>query len=453
MSFGGLADLGLKLVGGAGAHPVESPGAFIIEELSGQRRKVILIGRGLPYRPLELTGVQRVTTTWLPGFAEATATVMGAKDEPTVINGMWKDRFIQKPSSPNPTGVAAITGAVRNGITAVSGALSGGFGPDPEFKAPITVQYDNPPSEQPMDSVRDAAEVIDSIRAEGQLVEVTWDVQCRRGLLDKFVQRWQNAHDLEWEMQFTWISRGVKPQVAAAERSTASVVDDIKQVVSDLGAIVNEVGAIADTLDDLVLSQMQALNTLVEKLGDAAASVNKLINLPSSATRRIVATLSSVIAQARAIGDSFELQPFADQHRKAQRADGFGGTSTRNAALTKTGPAGNVDASASSRVTAVETIDRADVAHRAKRAARAVAAMAALRRAQMMYALETDILDIYTAKSGDNLRDVAFKISRNADEWKKIMLFNGLSTPALTAGQVVLVPKSSSEGFCASILP
>jgi hypothetical protein len=86
MSFGGLADLGLKLVGGAGAHPVESPGAFIIEELSGQRRKVILIGRGLPYRPLELTGVQRVTTTWLPGFAEATATVMGAKDEPTVIN-------------------------------------------------------------------------------------------------------------------------------------------------------------------------------------------------------------------------------------------------------------------------------------------------------------------------------------------------------------------------------
>jgi nucleoid-associated protein YgaU len=216
---------------------------------------------------------------------------------------------------------------------------------------------------------------------------------------------------------------------------------------------VNEVGAIADTLDDLVLSQMQALNTLVEKLGDAAASVNKLINLPSSATRRIVATLSSVIAQARAIGDSFELQPFADQHRKAQRADGFGGTSTRNAALTKTGPAGNVDASASSRVTAVETIDRADVAHRAKRAARAVAAMAALRRAQMMYALETDILDIYTAKSGDNLRDVAFKISRNADEWKKIMLFNGLSTPALTAGQVVLVPKSSSEGFCASILP
>lgn len=448
MGFGGIIEGALSLVSGSGNQPVETPSALVVEELGGQKRKVELIGRGLPYRPFELPVAQRVVTTWLPGFAEATATVLGARDDPSTLNGFWKDRFIQKPQGGGPAGaVAKVTGAALGAVTAVSGALSGGFGEDAEFKAPIKK------GGKPVESVRDAAELFDSITREGQEVQVTWDAQCRRGFLKRFVPRWHNAHDCEWEMEFEWISRGEKPRVAEAERSAAGTVDEIRQVVSDLGATLDEVGAITDELDDRVQSQMQALNSLVEKLGDAVASVNKLVNLPSSATRRMVATLNSVVAQALAIADSFELQPFAEQHRDAQRADGFGSTSTRSAALIKAGPAGNVDYTAVALIDGVQIVGRAAVAHKVKRAARRVASAAALRRSQLVHSMNGELRDVYTAKEGEHLRDVAEKVAGNPDEWRRIMLFNGLSSAKLSAGQVVLVPRASAEGFCASLLP
>jgi hypothetical protein len=449
MGFGGLVEGAIGLLAGTGSTPSDTGGAFVIEELSGQKRVVSLSGRGMPYRPFELGVSQRISTTWLPGYAEATATILGAKEEPSVINGYWKDRFIAKPDGGGAAGgiSQAIKGA-RNALVAVSGSLSGGFGEDAEFKAPITK------NKKPVESVRDAIELFDSITREGQLLQVTWDAQRRQGFLEKWSPKWHNAHDCEWEMSFTWISRGEKPKVEKLPKPTASTIDEIRGAVADLAAIVDEVGAIADELDDLVVSQMQALLALVEQMQNAVTSVNKLVNLPSSATRRIASTLYSVVAQAKAIGHSFELQPFAEQHRNGQRSDSFGATTTRSQALTQTGSGNNVTpADGAAKTSAVDVIGRAQVAHQVKRASRKIASIAAMRRAEMLASIQSDLRAIYEAKQGEHLRDIAVRFTGDANEWKRIMMFNGLSDPFMVAGQVIMIPKDSAEGFCASLLP
>lgn len=456
MGFGGIVEGALDLASGGGKVPA-SAALFSIEELSGQKRLVELTGRALPYRPFELGVAQRLTTTWNPGYAEATATVLGVMYDPTTVNGMWKDRFIQTPSGESVGGVLGVTQDIRGAVTAVSGSLSGGFGEQSDFKPPIVKNAEAVPS------VRDAVALFESITAEGQLIEVTWDAQRRQGFLRRFVPSWFTVHDASWEMHFEWTGLGEEPFLAEEAKSVASVADEIREIVANLSGTIDEIGAITDELDDLVTSQLQAIVALSEDIGEAAKSVNKLINLPTSAAKRTVATLNSVVAYSNDMMESFESEPYAAQHRDAQRADGFGGTSTRSEALTLRqteidagrvpGPDTNVDSTGIQQVSPVNVIGRVDVAYQVKRLARRLAATAALRRSQLLRQIGAEIEETYTAKEGDNLRDVARRVYDDVDEWRRLMLFNELSTSVLIPGQLILIPKLSAEGSCASILP
>ena len=71
--------------------------SFSIRELTGDQRSVILTGRGMPYRPLGFKGKQGLTITWLPGNPIATATVLGPQEDPSDVNGYWKDNFASPP--------------------------------------------------------------------------------------------------------------------------------------------------------------------------------------------------------------------------------------------------------------------------------------------------------------------------------------------------------------------
>ena len=126
-----------------GAGPIDvSP--FIIRELSGDKREVRLTGRALPYRPFHLVGTQRVDATWLPGSSEATLTVLGAAEEPTQINGKWKQKYLSQAEKP--------------------------------------FQLDN----EQVATAQSAIELMNSIRLRGQLVEVTWMAETRRGIITRF---------------------------------------------------------------------------------------------------------------------------------------------------------------------------------------------------------------------------------------------------------------------------
>jgi hypothetical protein len=247
--------------------------SFSIRELSGEDRHVVLAGRGLPYRPFDLSTGQRSTTTWLPGLPIATINVFGPKEEPTTINGFWKDIFI--------------------GATDVSGA------------API--QFNN----LPVTNVRDAVDLFDDIVRQGQLVEVLWLNQKRQGLITKFNKRWHNAHDVEWSITFDWASRG-------EQFGPAVFIDSVQ--LSDVRSLLQAgMQKVQDTPlppKPLSYAYTAPLNALGNSLNDSVSLINSILTQytnstiqPYDASRQAIAAFTGVITQCSAMSVYVQSNP------------------------------------------------------------------------------------------------------------------------------------------------
>lgn len=450
MGLGGLVDIAKSFLGDPNSQLLADPSSFTLEELGGQKRKVTLTGRGLPYRPFELVTTQRLTTTWLPGYAEATATVLGASEEPSSINGYWKDKFIgvaEGGESSSPLGAAL--GALQN----VSGALTGGFGTTATSGDPIVVAGGDG-GETAVVSVREAATLFDSLVREGQLLEVAWDQQVRHGHLKKFRKLWHNAHDLEWDMEFEWTGRGERQPPPDAQQGDGDLFSALEQGLDDVFAIVAEVQAIDGAIRDAILSQVQKLTSLVELVGDAVAAVLSLAAIPQDSARLISGLLQSIVGEVRATRDVLDAQPYAAMHRDAQPSSRFGSTqgigqaSAPLSSGASGGGSGTDTVSAQSAalgvagLTTTERVTLSDWAKRLIGALRALSDQAVDRRARILARVELDLVAAVYARAGEDLRDIARRFYGDASDWRRIQLFNGFSSSALVAGQLVLVPRS-----------
>lgn len=157
---------------------------FTIKELTGEQRELRLADRALPYQGFTLETTQRAEVTWLPGSPEATVQVLGAKDEPSTINGIWKQRFLA-------------------GQAVVPASLNG--------KGVYT-------------SV-ELARIVDDICRKGQLLKVTWDEQIRTGIMTRCSINWTRLQDCEWEIGFEWVARGEQKLPEARTTATKSLAD------------------------------------------------------------------------------------------------------------------------------------------------------------------------------------------------------------------------------------
>lgn len=238
---------------------------FTIQEITGEKRLLGLMGRALPYRPFSLDTEQRVELTWLPGVTEATATVLGPKEEETTINGFWKDKYL----GDNSTG----SDFTFNG-------------------APIT-------------TVRDARDVIDELCRSGVLLEVQWLDEKRWGLLKKFAKQWHNEHDLEWSITFAWISRGEQngPPLFVAEVDMTDAVTAFSEANSGLRGVslpklnlnlgfVNGLSDIANSINDSILN-----------IEDSVINVGQQVTQASNAVKGIIATCSGIADEAKLMRD------------------------------------------------------------------------------------------------------------------------------------------------------
>lgn len=446
MGIGALVEGVSSLLGAGTGQPNETTPTLEIEELGGQRRVIVLQGRALPYPPIALGVRQRVVTTWLPGYSRATATVLGAEDDNTSLNGRWKDKYLMKPAAPPPVGAAgaAVSGALQ-AVTAVSGALTGGFGESGDFTAPMTS------SGEPVASLQDAVRLFDSVCREGQELFVTWGPERRVGHLVRFVPTYDTLHDADWEVEFEWTGRDEKfePGTFAADVTAQSTFEELAGIVSDLEAILAEGGAITEALDDVVTSSLQSIVSLVETLGSGLATVNALVNLPANTVRRTIATLTSMVAASQEMADAFDLVPFSAQSRTAERADRFRGPAVSSVALAVTAPGampGRVTTfEFQRRVTFTQTLQRAAQARRIQAVARRLRATAAIRRAQLSKQFNSDIEAVYTARAGQDLKDVSMGVYHTRDQWIRLMVFNELSTSVLYPGQVILCPRTDVD--------
>ena len=372
---------------------VNTAGPFTIQELTGARRTLRLVGRALPYRPFNLKTKQRVELTWYPGNPEATATILGAAEEPTTINGKWKDKFIAQEIE----AASIATGAVQTVLT-----------------YPITI------NDEPVLDVRQAVAELDSMIRSGQLLQVSWDEQTRNGHLTVFDKNWDNYHDLEWSMTFEWISRG-EPTVPVVFTTSVSLSDTsgrISQASADLTTAVDSINQPAtQALQEALTDVTDNVSSLSTEAKNAVSSPFKQGTTPFNASRRVVSTCTQTINQTELAIATME---------------------------------GHVNGYYDSVVPLAtmgfqRRLDWAAYGRRVITASRKARKTAIEQRAALAKQMESTLLAVYTAREGDDLRTVSEQFYGSPFDWRKLLLFNELTSPQLSAGQIVLVPRAPGQ--------
>lgn len=213
--------------------------SFIITELEGSRRSVVLSDRALPYKPLEAPGEQLVVQKWYPGSRVATLQVLGPREGDWEIKGTWKTIFL------------AAKGMVR--LT--------GFGDIPNTDGRITAE--------------DLVEVFHRLRIAGNTLEVSWGPEVRRGILERFKPGYQVIQDIEWTASFKWSQRGSNAPARAsfALDTTATVrrsLDDLDLTAAEMPATI--LPGPATTIRDRLNAVRSSGVALTESLASAQAA-------------------------------------------------------------------------------------------------------------------------------------------------------------------------------------
>lgn len=376
---------------------VEGASTFTIRELTGDQREVVLAGRCLPYRPFSLRTEQRLDIEWGGGDPIGTATVMGASEMPSTIGGMWKDKFMGRAPAEDENAVGPAQGNELVAFTFNGAAV---------------------------ENVREAEQIMHWLVKAGQLLEVTWDLTTRHGLLKVFDRSWHNIHDLEWSMDFEWISNG-EQQVGAQLAQEVSLSDTASVLGKQTQNVLKEMQPefpISLDLQSKLNSYGQKLNDLAQQGFAVVGEVARQAKAPADATRNMITLAQSLAQQAEDLINELEAQPYS--------------TLNRASATTPSAPA----------PTFAERATSAEYSRRVQREARKLRAEASIRRSKMADDMESDLIGQWVARAGENLRDVSRTYYKTPNEWRRLQAFNVLDTSELYAGQIVLVPRLSAGG-------
>lgn len=391
--------------------------AFVIRETSGQKRTVALSSRGLPIGALELEGDQRVKVINPPGNPEGWGNVMGPKEGPTSISGFWKDKFIGDTSRGGRACIEMTSQSVRG-----SGASGTGAG------SLIGTQ---------VTSCVDATNLFDSIRREGQLLEVTWGYIIRRGYMTKFKQKWHNIHDCEWTIDFQWVSQA---------RQNASPLYGPPAGQLEAGNALRELlrrfSRILDTPGQIVGPMMEDFRNTVNRINSFSSTLDESVSGFSSTASMadMGATIQSVFGSAAAsaahIKDSVEANGWPLLFSAPQRLLPF--TSYLSPPTDEAG----ADAAA---LAALESIDPETVVQMQTYVRETISDARRLRdesiiRQRALDAGPSVVMGTYRAREGEDLRDVSRLYYGTPDQWRSLMIYNELDTTELYAGQLVAIP-------------
>ena len=367
---------------------VNTASAFTIRELTGQQRTVRLAGRALPYRPFSLKTSQRAELTWLPGSPQASVTMLGAQDEGTTITGMWKDKYLGN----------EIDVQVQSAI-----------GTTPNVTFPMVMNGTT------IQTAREAERLFDSIVREGQMLEVTWDEMTRHGIMRTFSRDWMNTRDLGFEIRFDWTSRGevLPPSVLTQDSGLTDTASVLQKQNTEMIENAQPSFPITRLFGQALGVALTATTAAVSDIQAAVAGVQSTAVAPQEATRRATAACTGLIEQTDAVIDEIQAQPLFAIDVGLPLASMSLGRRMRAYAYGRT----VVDNARQMRRTAVA------------------------RRAVMLGAMTNQLLGVYQCREGEDLRDVSRRYYSTPFEWRRLFLYNNLTDTALSAGQVLMIPK------------
>ena len=371
---------------------------FKIKELTGKRRTVILTKRALPYRPITFDGEQRVDITNPAGMPIGTSTVMGPTEGSTTIDGFWKEKFLGAEGNDNAP--FTLSSPSSNAITA-----------------------------DPITTASECVATMDSIRREGQLLEVSWGYIVRRGHLKKFTHKWHNIYDIEWSCEFVWTSQGelTNPPIGPGPSSLNTGVN-LLTILDNITNALN--GDIVRAMRPEILDDIRRYTQKIAAVSDALDNVTNvaadLITSPLTITRGAMDSCMSIVQVTSELQDKVLAKCTFDWFQSAKKLVSPGATSLE--------PEQDIDIQPSD-MNAMRDLQR-QIAQENRR----------LRDEAESHrrAIETPIeqlLTTYRAREDESVREVSQRFYGTPDHWREIMEFNDLDDSTLYAGQPILIPR------------
>jgi len=367
----------------------ETGSSFTIRELTGQKRTLSLSQRALPYRPFTLSGTLRAETTWYPGSPVASMQVLGPSEEDTTISGRWTDRYLKTSDE-------------------------SGRGVEPQAVVKVT----NAPA--PAD-VFALTTLVDDMRRQGQMIEVTWDEQVRRGIIKQFKQTWQRREICEWELVFAWVAQKEEDVPVAFNRGV-SQTSLYPQLQSLADQVVEKAKAGFQLTEDFLTEIHTSMDEIQEAMGNVESSVQNMTDTildPVDSALSLLGSLGTVQKACQNIVNSVDSRVARTVRNVADVAE----------------------------ITLGEALEAADYCGELKRAAAELRAQAADQGEQLQARTEEQtLLAVFVALENKDLRDISTQFYGTPDEWRRLMSYNGLLSSKLTAGMEILVPRLRSEG-------
>lgn len=377
-----------------GSQDLSTASTFTIKELSGDQRTIELQGRALPYRPIKFSGTMAAEFTWYPGNPEATVQLLGAREDMTSIHGMWKNRFL------------------GTTISSVDQTIDG----QPSDEQTAIVKVDG----VHLTDTGEVTALFDDVRRKGQLVEVTWDAIVRIGIMAKFEQEWERHQDVAWTCEFGWISQG-DPTTPAVTSSQADLADVNSQWGKILGQVTDALAAPFAKIDEfnkLVNNVADQVVNAIFEVQDAVSSAVDTVLSPQSTVKRLAGIMSTLLDTSEELAQSCVSKPVVallDFGTDALDEIPFGDQLAGNVWLRNV-----YDAARDSQALAAQQLD------------------------QFQQQINPQILDTFRATQDTDLRDVSTTFYGTPNNWKTLMVFNGMETSELQAGDVVFIPPAQT---------
>jgi len=344
-----------------------------IVETTGSERGVELNNRALPFKGVSFAGEQRSEKTNYPGNPVSTLQVLGPNELPTEMQGRWKDQFLY--------GMVTLTG----------------------WDA-IVSDGEHPSAEQ-------LVKIFHILRRSGNLLEVRWGPEIRRGILKRFDPIYDRVDAVRWNMTFEWT------QFGTAQASQFTGVQPTESMSAELAATLA-------ALNDLTSGMPQIM---YPTFADDLLELQGLI---------MVAAIALMEANAEVQGTP-EVTQDEFQGVASRAADVVASCEVMRQALDVPGtelvPTDDVSSVLAGSTWSKDTMK-----------ALVELAVAAVRTREMIRnrTVSEYLADIRLRES-QTLRDVSREYYGAADDWTIIANANGLIGSIHDAGTRILVPRQS----------